>query len=553
MAKTPKPPAPGSPGSPASQPREDPEIARAEALEVRRLAASRSAAVREVEGVVRAYAQEAAWRATDRSARLRRRRKRSLASPDAIFDPAVRVDLVEQAQQIDRDDIVARNIMNRAVDLIVGAGIAPLPATADEAWNARALELFAAASEDCSHDGEDSLGDIQRQAYREKARDGDLLVVLLDNGRVQLVNALRIVSPLQTGAGTTLGPKKPVAPSVPGRSAADGEQPGGTILADGIEREASGPAVRYWVADWEVEHGRRLEKIRPIDAADCLYLVNQKQTGQTRGVPSLAPCIARFEMIDSLIESTLTAAVLQSMMALLVTSKTPKTAQALFGSKATAASSDGRAKTMAEMEPGMVFHGAEGDDIKAVGSAQPSAMFTPFIQTLTRLCGGVMNMPLEIAMLDFSTGNFSQGKAMLSFMREHIRAERARFISQFVRPHYRWVIARAIVNGQLEARDDWARVAFAEPPTPSLQPLQEATTDAMAIEKNLESYQSILARRGHSDWRSVLAGNAEYLAEAKRLGVRPAAAPGATGFGVEEKADAPEEVAAGHAAREGAT
>ena len=457
-----------------------------------------------------------AYRAQETGSRLRRRARMRRGSPDAIASPSARVSLVEQAREFDRDDLSAQSIINRAVDLTIGSGLLPLPMSDDEEWNRQALEVFEEASEDCTHDGEDNFRDLQISAYRETLVDGDHLVLKLHSGKLQQVDGLRIASPWVAGAPGTSG-------------GVDGPMAVGNIMRDGVESDPTGARVAYWVADWEPRTGMTLTKPARVPAPAALYLSRRKPSGQTRGMPTLAPAIIRLEQLDTFIEATQTAALVHAMMAFVHKTAHPKGAAGLLGSS-TETGSDGLVKQLQDFQPGMLLTMKGDDEFDAVQSTQPGTQFEPFTKMMIRLCANVANLPLELAILDFTGLSWSASRSIMQFVGERLKAERMRFANQFCTPVYRWWIGGAIAEGRLPAVNGWGRVRWSEPSLGWFNPLQEVTADKIAMENNLKSYQEIQSGYG-KDWRRTLQQNAEARREMERLNVMPALAPGGVGLG----------------------
>lgn len=472
---------------------------------------------RDVAKTAQTYLAAVGWRAQETGNRLRRRAKQRRGSADAILTPAARVSLVEQARELDRDDGVATSIINRALDLLLGPGLIPQPATADDAWNDLALDYFLECSENCTQDGEDDFLDVQRAAGREMLVDGDHLILKCNDGRLQQVDALRIASPGNWGQ--------------PGKSGLDGTTKTNTVMRDGIETAPDGTRVNYWVADYDANTASILGDPRPIPASACMYLSRPKPSGQTRAIPTLAPVIVRLEQLDTYIEASHTAAIIHAMVAFIHKSQFPRSAAGMFGAGTEPSGLTGEADQQLEgFQSGEILRLKKDDEFAPSQSTQPTTQFDAFVRMIARLGGNVANVPLEIVLLDFAALSFAGNRAMIQFVNERVKAERRRFTSQFCTRVYRWWMARGISEGRLPPIVGWDRVIWPDPSLGWFNPLQEVTAEVTAINNNVRSYQEVIASHGRN-WKKVLRENAEYLRLAERLRVLPAAAPGATPLG----------------------
>lgn len=120
-------------------------------------------------------------------------------SADAHFRTELQVHRFREiARDMDRNDVYVGQLVNRAVDNIVGTGIKVDPQTGDEGLDRAIEELWEDWTSDpnrCDISGRLDFHQMERLLLRHVLVDGDVFVILTDTGSLQLVEADRVTSP----------------------------------------------------------------------------------------------------------------------------------------------------------------------------------------------------------------------------------------------------------------------------------------------------------------------------------------------------------------------
>lgn len=174
-----------------------------------------------------------------------------------------RTELLRRARWLVANVGFARRCVNGAARLIVGRGLMPIPLTADEAWNAEALERFrngtkAAGVFDVS--GKYDWCRAQLAIMRNVIRDGDVFPVLTSHPESQR-SRVAIYEAHQIGSGM-----------IRGKDAAN--------WFDGVRVDAMNRALFYRVL--APDGGRR-----DLRAGDVAPVMNDERIGAKRGVSCL--------------------------------------------------------------------------------------------------------------------------------------------------------------------------------------------------------------------------------------------------------------------------
>lgn len=449
-----------------------------------------------------------AFKSAERGGRLDRNRYAPSGSRDWIYPESVRLRLVHRSRDMERNDPVFAALLDRAVELVVGDGLRPEPATASREWNDRADELFTAWAERCDITGELSFWDSQATLFRSSRRDGDMLALRTSRGVLQFIESERCTNPDNRLNGTAKN---------------------GNLLRDGVEIDPAGQRVAYYVGDYDAELGATLTKWTRIEARHAMMFSAPKPVSQTRGVPVFAPALVELDRLDMLREATIIAGVVQAFFAAAIKVDQPAGQATMYRSTtraATGAALNG-ADGVQHMEPGSVFYLQPGESVEAIESKHPSSNAAEFSALMVRLIGAAVGVPPELGLFDFRQSNFSQSKALMAFIYRRIRAERERLRIRFGDPVYRWKIAQFIRDGKLEHVADWQRVAWRAPAVPMLDPARELLANRVAIESRQRSPQSVIGDDGR-DWREVVDEIAEFERYCEEKGVAIVHTPGAS-------------------------
>lgn len=405
------------------------------------------------------------------------------ATVESHLDRDERERQIRIARDLMRNRPIAQAMVNRVVDLEIGPGFTPQATTADEDWNRAAEEVFGAWAEDpASFDvaGVLDLTEHLRVIERQAIVDGDVAVLRLSSGQVQLIEAERVVNP-------NLAPNS-------------------ENLINGVEIDLYGRPIAYHVADFD-RSGTYIDpksgRWHPASAVELI--LRPEWSSQRRGEPRLASVADDLARLDDYIESTEEAAHIATMFAAFTRTRDPwLMAEQLGGDLQTHTTEAGDQvqRREVELERGVIGHLEPGEDVVQVKPEHPTTVFDEFCRMRMRMIGVRLDLPLELALLDFSVSNFHGALAAIDVAWTSVES-RQRWLIGYLRRLWRWRIARAINAGDLELRDDWDRVSWTPPARPNLDPSRKAKTDREEIAGNLKTLRAACAERGR-DWRDVL-------------------------------------------------
>lgn len=411
------------------------------------------------------------------------------AMPDYQYEQGFdREKMVNRAMQLERDNSIARGLLERNAENVVSTGIIPQARTDDEEWNKLAEEKFLAwAESECDVRGMSSLWDLQRLAQYCMTRDGDVGCIKRADGTLQLIESMRIAAPL-------------------GKEYAD-------YHIDGIDLDSAGKPVRFYIVprrsdEQYVPSTRDFPSRVPVQADQFLFLARRTSPSQTRGEPAMAQAMEQFEHLDKLLESVVVSARMAACFGLLIKSPMPP-----VPTQATGLNSAGSSLPRWDLEPGLVKSLRPGEEITTLSPAQPSQQLDQFVVLLARILGLPLGMPLELLMLDFTRTNYSSARASLLQAYRSFKRQQDYLIQGFCRPIWRWKIAGWIEDGELPANEQWMRHQWIPPGWAWVDPVKEIQAAQMEVDAGFRTKADVIASQGRDYQEVRRARIAEYSAE----------------------------------------
>jgi lambda family phage portal protein len=384
-----------------------------------------------------------------------------------------------RARQLEQDNPLASGLLDRATENVIGAGIDMRAATDSPEFNAQIDNLFARWRRVCDIRGELAFGGMQRILYRQKLRDGDVGVVLVDRGgepRLQIIEADRIDYPTKRGTKN---------------------------IIDGVEIDAIGRAVRYYVLagdPWKTEP-------IPIQANNFRLIKRLRYSNHIRGLTAFSQGFPLFDHIDGYVEGSVIAARAAANQALLI--KRTNASQA-YSKLSASLNGNGMSQAIQRMEPGMVHYLNPDEDVVQMNPAHPTQSFPDFVAALARFVGLNFGLTLEQVMLDFSRTNYSSARAARLQADQTAYVEQQEFYDSFLFPVWRWLVSKWVKSGLVTGRvpeDYWAHEWIPQGKA-WVDPTKEISAAALAIDYGLESRTNIALGIGYR-FEDLVKRNAE--------------------------------------------
>lgn len=440
--------------------------------------------------------------------RFKRQRNRIHGTADAHYASRVEFHRIrEYARDMDRNDAIIGQMIDRAVDNIVGNGFKPIPQTGDKQLDRLLQSRFNDWSRDpfqCDVNRKFSFRRIERLLLRHRFIDGDSFAIPTSDGRLQLVEGDWIDSPSNQHDG----------------------------VVHGVELNDIGSPVRYWfqkprIEDREINIDRLAQGPESYDKRPAydrdgnpmvLHIMDPKRISQSRGVSAFAPVFD----ITGMFEDTNFAKLVQQQIASCVAMFIERQNDFQLGGRKTVNEDDGTASVVEELSPGLIIRGKTGETMKAFAPSLQVGEWSDHARMLVRMIGANIGMPLTLAMLDTTNTTFHGYRGELQQARLGFECVQDSMEEQFHRPVYRWLIRQWFTDQEIASfkaqgidlfSHRWSRPGWAY-----IDPLTDAKADVMALENLLISPRDLHTARGR-DWEDTVRETVEDRALAIRLAV----------------------------------
>lgn len=456
------------------------------------------------------------------------------ADDDTLRDlPTLRA----RARDLDRNAPLAGGAVNTAVTNTVGTGLSCYPQIDFEhlgiseddatAWQADTLRkyLLWAESPDCDVTRHQNFYGLQSLAFRSVLTSGDCGALFASIRRpqrpislaIQLIEADRISNP----------DNKP-------------DRPG---LVQGVEMDGWGAPVAYHIASRHPRTGRAGQKLawRRVDAfgkktgrRNFLHLFERKRIGATRGVPFIAPIIEPLKQLERYTHAELMAAVVSGMFTVFIeTEGTASVLPSAQGGGGTTTSAASAADT--SLGNGLVMELAPGEKIESANPGRPNAQFDPFVTSIIRQIGLLLEIPYEILVKHYQS-SYSAAKAAMNDAWKFFRARRDWLADNFCQPVYEAWLEEAVATGHVQApgffgdaliRRAWCGANWVGDGPGSLDPLKEALAARERVELTISTLEQESILHDGGDWKAKVRQRGREEAQRADLNLGPTAASGA--------------------------
>ena len=452
--------------------------------------------------------------------------------------------LAARIHHMGRNDGWASSAFSRQVDSVIGAGwrLTAKPNAISlgiepSAANDLAIQIEAAwrdysTDPDCCDAGQRfTVGGLLAIGFRHRVADGEGLAVnlWLDRGG-DYCTCLQVIHPDRLSNPNMM-------PDYYWRRGGVEIGSYGEPLAYNIRDCHPGDYASYNPKLWRWE---RLARNLPNGRRQVIHAFEPTEAEMVRGAPPLAPVVQKLHMLGRYDKAELQAAVINAVLAAVVTSNDQtQVAEALGGD----ATRDG-AGVSAVQEDRIGFYGdrpvkIEGaqinylyptDKLDLTRPQHPNSGFEAFYRTGLRNIAAAAGLSYEQLSMDWSQTNYSSARGALLEVWKGFSARKESFAQQFMAPFYAAWLEEAIDNGRVklpagapafrEARQAYCQVRWIGPPRGWVDPLKEAEAAALRLSAGLSTFEKECADQG--EWyMDVFHQRARELDQMRALGLDP--------------------------------
>lgn len=368
--------------------------------------------------------------------------------------------LVDQSRQFMRDNGIYKGMIERAVCYIVGNGFKLQARTGSKTWNAKAEKLWNSYWRRPEIKQVLSGGRVERMIARELLVAGDHPTLKTDSGYIQLLEADQIAGP--------------------------------DAKTDGIIKSTGGAPLAFWVAPYKNGLVKKSEA-ELYAAEDVIYLTDPERPSGVRGVPALQSAFPMIHRINDVCDSEAIAWQMLARIALSINKDNAE--EAAYGGSIPdpnrAASDDSIETRLTELDYALIFHGKPGEEIKGIERNIPGKNFSDSLRMFLRLLGLPIGLPLEIILLDWTGGNYSQSRAVLEQAFQTFMGWQQLLEDFFHRVVYPWKVSQWMNEGELPYRADAFDHGWIRPTFPWIDQLKETEAYSAKVDRSFATHGGV--------------------------------------------------------------
>lgn len=315
-----------------------------------------------------------------------------------------------------------------------------------------------------------------------------------------------------------------------------GKAENGNMIYDGVEVDADGMAVAYYVAntypDETVDIAQKTEFARvetygkKTGLPNILHIMSSERPDQYRGVPYLSQVIKPMLQMRRYTEAEIMAAVIQSFFTAWIKTESPE------GAMWHEALGDGQeevSKNLNEYElgPGTINYMEPGEDVELKDPSHPNSNFDGFMRSMSEQTGAALEVPADLLLKSFNS-SYSASRGALLEAWKAFKMRREWLTNDLCRPVYEIWMTEAVARGRIAApgflTDPLIRQAYLQsewigPSQGQLDPTKEVAAAISAINEGLSTREA----------EAIRLNGSEYTANADKLSVENAQLKAANG------------------------
>lgn len=420
--------------------------------------------------------QRARWRVAedmlrkyDAASRGRRTSHLPVGDSSANTESAIALSTLRaRSRHFGRNNYYASKAFKSMANNTVGTGITPAPSSKSKNRVGQVKTYWKnwAEKTSCDWDGRMNFYGIQKLAMRTIAESGEVLILRrrLTSGKV----------PIQL---------QMLEPDFLDESMDTASLPGGGKIVQGVEYDASGKRVAYWLFESHpLEAGFRTSKRRP--AKDVLHVFELLRPGQARGIPFISSAMLRLSDFDDFEDAEL------------VKQKTAACFTAFVEDADPAAGGAGTEEDGLErLEPGVIEHLAPGKRITFSNPPSVNSYDTYSRKVLQGIAAG-FGLSYEALTGDLSNVNFSSGRmGWLEMQRQIQDWQWNMLIPQLCDAVWQWFIEAVEIANGFSSGD--LTVEWTPPRREMIDPVKETEAITMQVRSGLCSWPEAIRAQGY--------------------------------------------------------
>lgn len=413
-----------------------------------------------------------------------------------------------------RNDPYAFSAIDRLVSNTIGTGITPKPRHPDDGVRRQLQALWEDWCDEADADGRTDLYGLQALVCRAVYESGECFIRLRPQ---RLEDALAVPLQLQV-----LEPE-----FVPHDKHEQGR--GGNVIRAGIEYNALGQRVAYWMYRAHPGDGPSpalgFNDLMRVPAKQVLHIYEPLRAGQLRGVPVLAPVLARLKSLDDFDDAVLFRQEVANLFAGFIRKPAPEDLPVDPVTGAPIQPDADGFTPMVGLEPGTLQELLPGEEVDFSNPPDAGNTYPDFMRQQLLATAAGAGLPFELLTGDLRNVNDRVIRVVLNEFRRRIEQRQfGVFVHQMCRPVRAAWLDMAVLAGAITLPDyprqrrAYLRTRWVPQGWSYLHPVQDVQARRMEVRAGFTSRSEVALRQGY-DAELIDAENAADIARADALGL----------------------------------
>ena len=396
--------------------------------------------------------------------------------------------MIEQARDAERNDSLIGRVVDSAVINTIQGGFKLDPQTGDEALDLELWERWMEWADDpnqCDIAGEYSFHDYECLALRRVMFDGDVVVLPLQSGELQMIEAHRVRTPNKS-----------------------------KDIIHGVKLDEFRKRIEYYITKDDIDLMASVPKMAAMSSVSTrdadgnrqvLHIYDPKRVSQTRGVTALAPIIDACSMRDDIEFATMVKQQVASCFAIIRTRAMGfdgNNDPSGMGYGYTQQQGGGYSRQVGGIAPGMEVLGEPGETVQGFSPNVPNPEYFQQISGLVRLIAANLGCPPEVSLFDTTQTTFHGYRGAVDEARRGFRRNQQWYMKRLHTPVYTWKV-RQWIAGDFALRAAAARATvkifnhkFNPPTWAYIDSVKDSEGDKRQLESGLISPRRWASGRG---------------------------------------------------------
>lgn len=362
----------------------------------------------------------------------------------------------------------------------------------------------------CDSNDQNNFYELQQIAFMDWLRNGEEFVLIQYEKeeqsympyqlRIRLIEADRVCTP-DTCGGDYDG--------------YDRKLDSGNQIMNGIEITPDGKVVAYYICskfpgsnNWEQVRWTRVAKRGHLTGnANILHVFNAERGEQYRGVPFLAPVIESIKQLTRYTEAEITAAVLNSMLAIFITTEDGSIPDGFGGDEETDEELEEEDDKI-QIGAGTVNFLKPGEKVDSVSANHPSQSFDGFSKAMAKYIGAALEIAPEVLLKEFRN-NFSASKGAMNETWKSFKMRRKWFVNDFCQEVYSLWFSESVSKGRIHApgffndpliQKAYTNCTWVGPTQGQIDPVKEVNAAVTRVKEGFSTREDECAALNGSDY-----------------------------------------------------